>query len=949
MVASITPLGRKDTVASVVAVATYFTSLGTADYYTGTQSGEPAGQWYGEGAKSLGLHGKVHHQALVELLCGSRPDGSGRLLRQPPRRDESAMHQTPADQPHEPHRDQPDNASEPPRKHSANGSEQRRRPAHNASEPHPQEREPISEPDKKPRRRRDWAPGFDLTLSVMKSVSVLWAVAPPQVRQAIDRAIDSAARETLGWLERSVLLARRGTGGFREEHAKLVVAMFHHSVPRNFLEPQRHVHCVFPNVCQRPDGSWATLNSRMLMRWTRTLGPIFRCLLAEALKRQLGLELVRAQYAPDRPATWFEIKGVRQSLMARWSSRTGQIDELLQGDSRRDTDSSPEARRHAALATRDPKTALPPQEQLFRQWQQEAAEHRFGEQQARQLLGKARPVDVEQAYRQAWQQTLREMTRERAHFTTRELIQHVCEALQEHGISGTVLADRVRSDLAKSAQIIALGKYRAEEQFTTRQMWQLEEKFLADVHTLTQRPGIRLPTRSADKIIAAHRSLTKEQAAAARLLLTADGAIRALAGVAGAGKSRTLRTVREGLEAAGYRVIGGAVAGAAKEELAAKAGIPGRTVASYLYHWDGTPPVNARQPANANPQPLASRKPAAPTPDLPQLNAKTVLVIDEAGQLDTQAAARLILHVKQAGATLILAGDEQQLPPIRAGAPFRRITQEAPAARLQENIRQKRATHDRDAAHDIRSGKADKALASYAQRGRLTVAKDRQDTVRQLVAAWAQDGGLQRPQDAVIFTQTRREAGVINRLCQAHRQIAGTVSPKGLQVGDQRICQGDRVLFHAPLRRYGVENGYRATVLEVHPLRRTITVHLDQEPSPQARAKGHRQTITVPVKDLARQGLSLAYAATTHKLQGQSVPRSYVLLGAMTDKEMAYVQATRGQECTRLFVDQLHAGEELQDLARAMSKSRAKNLAHDLPRAKRQTLALELRLQQDPT
>jgi ATP-dependent exoDNAse (exonuclease V) alpha subunit len=301
--------------------------------------------------------------------------------------------------------------------------------------------------------------------------------------------------------------------------------------------------------------------------------------------------------------------------------------------------------------------------------------------------------------------------------------------------------------------------------------------------------------------------------------------------------------------------------------------------------------------------------------------------------LDSWSVQRLIHHVKKARATLILAGDDKQLSPIAAGGPFRRIADSVTSVDLKENFRQRAAPEDRQAAADIRDGNAQKALNSYAERGRLTVGEDRNDTISQMVSTWAKEGGVRSPEDAIIFTQTRRDAVSVNRMCQLERQLAGEVSDRGFTAGDNRICEGDRVLFQKPLRLYGIENGYRGTVVRVEPFARTVTVRLDREPSPQARARGQRQTVTIRVKDLGEDGASLGYAATTHKMQGQSVDKAYVLLGgSMTNQEMAYVQTTRGKQSTRLFVDELHAGEEVKDLANAMSKSRSKDLAHDVVR-----------------
>jgi len=58
--------------------------------------------------------------------------------------------------------------------------------------------------------------------------------------------------------------------------------------------------------------------------------------------------------------------------------------------------------------------------------------------------------------------------------------------------------------------------------------------------------------------------------------------------------------------------------------------------------------------------------------------------------------------------------------------------------------------------------------------------------------------------------------------------------------------------------------------------------------------------------------------------------------GQMTDRQMSYTQATRGEQKTFVFVDELHAGEDLKDLARSMSKSRPKYMAHDVAEKRKQ-------------
>ena len=55
--------------------------------------------------------------------------------------------------------------------------------------------------------------GFDLTFSVPKSVSVLWALSPRSTQDRILRTHHDAVEETLAWLEENVIHTRAGRNG----------------------------------------------------------------------------------------------------------------------------------------------------------------------------------------------------------------------------------------------------------------------------------------------------------------------------------------------------------------------------------------------------------------------------------------------------------------------------------------------------------------------------------------------------------------------------------------------------------------------------------------------------------------------------------------------------------------------------------------------------------------
>jgi ATP-dependent exoDNAse (exonuclease V) alpha subunit len=288
-------------------------------------------------------------------------------------------------------------------------------------------------------------------------------------------------------------------------------------------------------------------------------------------------------------------------------------------------------------------------------------------------------------------------------------------------------------------------------------------------------------------------------------------------------------------------------------------------------------------------------------------------------------------QVRRAEATLILAGDWKQLPPILAGAPMERIANEVGATALQENRRQADPA-DRRAVELLRKGDVALAIQQYAERDRVTVGTGLRDTLQKLAASWSENGGCRRPAEHMIFTQTRAEAREVNRLCQKRLlQSLRAVPLLSVRHGQDKYHLGDRILFHQASRWQGIENGYPGTVIAVDPILRRLTVKLDQEPSAAAKAKGASRFVRVPLRQLSPEAISLGYAATTHKMQGQTVRHAYLLMsGDMVSREMAYVQATRAKQTTRIFVDQLDAGPELTDLIKAVERTKAKNMAHDL-------------------
>jgi conjugative relaxase-like TrwC/TraI family protein len=765
-------------------------------------------------------------------------------------------------------------------------------------------------------------PGYDLCFSAPKSVSVLWAVGPRYIREAVEESFDSSVKQTLDWLSSNIPLCRRGRAGRTEQLAELVVGMFDHSTSRvterDDWQPQLHRHCVIANVALGADGRWSAVNSRKLHEWARTLGPMFRAILAEQLVDRLGVDLMRPNDGSDRRASWFEVAGALSELCERWSSRRHEIEELLAADEGLGAAADAAARERANLATRKTKSSMPARSELLARWGRVAKEFGVTPQSLESLTNRRQtPIDADQAFSDCWKEAIASIEATQATFTERDAIRAVCEAGQTLGVSGIRLAEQTREKLGADQEIRCLGALSHEKQYVTGEMWRREERLLDNFNTLRTGSGAQVSVGVVAAAMKATR-LSDEQREAAGDILKSTSGLRLLTGVAGAGKSTTLKTIREAFELAGYAVHGAALAGTAAEELTKKAGIPSRTIASHLHRLEGGADS---QDESGQKSPRSDSREPVPTPPS-EIQPSDVLIVDEAGMVDAGTMLRLTEAAKRLGLTLILVGDPRQLQPISPGAPFNHLLGKDKAAKLVTNLRQQDPA-DRRAAEDFRAGDAASALRNYAERGRLTVAQDRSEALKSLVAAWTAAGGPSRPQDHVIFTGTRAEARAANRLTQRERERAGEIDfSTSIAHEGERICLRDRVMFHKNIFADGVRNGYRGEVIAIDRFLSRVTVRLDGEAGKQ---------VTVRLADYVAHGLTLAYSQTTHKGQGQTVEHAYLLAGGkMADRELAYVQATRGRCSTQVFVDRAHAGDDLEELASALSRSRTKELAHDV-------------------
>ena len=726
-------------------------------------------------------------------------------------------------------------------------------------------------------------PGWDLTFSAPKSVSVLWSQADQATREAIQDAQLAAVNVALDYLESSCEVARRGKGGQQHELGKLIYATFEHGTSRA-QDPQLHTHALLLNITQRQDGTFGTLDAQDIFKSKMLAGAIYRAEFAYQLEQNVGIEV-------KRDGIYFQVSGVPKTLCDELSKRRAEIEAVLEEKGW----DSPEAAAFAALSTRSVKGHVP-REELLDKWHEFGRGHGWSQAQAYDVIGKPVPErDPKVQLAQALGEVQGKVTEQSSTFSEREFLRRMVEAAPGRGIRANDAISHAQKQLHDSPDFIYLGEQRSslggqrgESRFTTREMLEIEKGIFDAVEKSRTAPSCGVRESMLTGIIASRKSFSEEQANALRHIAEENrGSVRVVSGMAGTGKTTLLHAARLSWELEGFKVYGACISGKAAEGLQQGSGIGSETIHRTLWNLQ--------------------------TGQL-RLNNKSVLVVDEAGMVGTRQMEKLVKATHNSGATLILVGDEKQIQSIEAGGIFTEIGKRVGAAALTD-IRRQRDDWARVAVKDFAYGRADKGLEAYAQQGLLHIKDDLKATRTALIEQW-KVGGIRAPEDQLIFTGTRNDGVILNRMAQAERKRAGVLSEESLYIEGDHFHVSDRVLFTAKSKTLGVLNGTMGEVVELEEDKKLMAVRLDN---------GSRVRFCSDDYDKVK----LGYAVTSHKGQGVTVERAYILAGGtMQDREISYVQTSRSRGETQIFSDKENAGENAVQLVWQMSHSRAKETAH---------------------
>ena len=704
----------------------------------------------------------------------------------------------------------------------------------------------------------DRSPGVDLTFSVDKSVSSLWAIAEPEMRQKIEAMAVAAARAAL---EDTVLkycaYTRVGRNGVtRPAEADLMGATFVHGTSRE-NDPQLHVHCTIFNLARtRQDGRWRAHHQYPVYSWKKAAGALFRAYMACDLQENLGVRMDR--YGPN--AEFTRIEGMPEDLQSFWSKRRKAI---VAKAGELGIPSLGNASRMAGVnkITRAGKSHDNDPEVRHRRWREEAQGYVEREELIRSVTG--HEVKIGQGAIRDLTDRLDDLpahlAREEAVFRRPDMVEAAANAAA--GCMGRDAVGTAIERLRRNPEIERLEpkKPTAEsragmahtEVYSTRHNLGLEQAVKDMAEAMAQDSGHGLPEEAVkekvESLLERGYPLSQEQSLAIRHATAMGGRVAVIEGAAGSGKTTTLRPITDLHREHGYEIVPTAVAWRTAVAL-------GDDCDARAYCVDKLLKLAAKGQL--------------------EIGNRTLIVVDEAGMLSTRQAHHILQLSERHGAKVVFAGDTRQQQPVEAGPGLRLIRDVAASVRVDRIRRQKADLEDvlvhvhketpeqarfraglataqeRDSiladfealetkpvftpwqvavSEALRDGEAGKAIEAWHLRNRLHLCHDEEKTLKKLVDDWARHVKSEPGSSAVVLARTRAETRALSWLMR-QRVLAQTPDAKravievsrevdGRKTEPLEIAVGDRLRIGATQWEKQLFNGTVVTVerIEMHP------------------------------------------------------------------------------------------------------------------------------------
>jgi conjugative relaxase-like TrwC/TraI family protein len=776
---------------------------------------------------------------------------------------------------------------------------------------------------------------FDFTCSAPKSVSIMAVTLnDSRIIEAHQHAAKLAAKE----LEVFAGTRIRKNGADDDRNTGTVVgACFVHNSSRA-LDPQLHTHFVLFNCTwDKTEARWKALQTSEMFAASHYVTEVYR----NDLRRRLH----DMGYSTRKTANGFEIEGVTPKIITRFSKRAQERDAMvakLEQELGRKLSKNEVS--HAVHKTRSRKLkGVSSEEVRKRQLDQIGLLEKMSLQHVRRdANGSPKRFDDYANMQVALSHATAHVFERNSVAPERELL----HAALVKGCGQVDLAD-LKTELRRDSDFVRVGS-----DYSTRQILQTE---LALIQTMDSGKDA---VPALNKNYRAPSTLGVDQQRAVELILHSPDQFTGLRGLAGTGKTKTLRALDSGLARAGYEGIYCAPTAAAADVLR-KDGFQSATTLQKLL-------------MDSEPQ---------------WVNHRTVIVLDEAGAVGLEDMKKVFDLARDRGARLVLSGDTGQHSAVPRGDALRILEQHSRYSfgQLSTIRRQLRADY-LEVVELAANQKPEAALQRLEQMGAVTEAPSLgHNASLYQSAADAYLQSVNKGKSALLVSPTWGEIEAVTeqvrntlkaqaRLSVNEHSVTALDSLSWTEAQKRNVHQyeaGQKILFlrdgHGFAKNQTVDvveagtNALRVkkedgTTVELNPARlaansvdvclaRELKVSRGDKLLLQANDRQHRlingQIVEVDKIENGQihltDGRTLppeyrrfchGYAVTSHASQGKTVDDVFLVASsksfAAVNREQFYVSISRGREHCRVFTDD----KEL--LQRRVGDSRSRAAALDL-------------------
>jgi conjugative relaxase-like TrwC/TraI family protein len=779
---------------------------------------------------------------------------------------------------------------------------------------------------------------YDFTLSAPKSVSIMSVLGgDKRLMDAHEKAVAEALRELEAHAATRV---RQGGANNDRMTGNIVLAVYHHDTSRE-LDPQIHTHAVAANLTyDGTEGRWKALQASGIYECRSYLTEVYRNALAREV-RLLGYEIDNRVNQRGRDCG-FEIRGISDELLAKYSQRSRQRDEAIKQfvarNGREPTDNE------VAILVRNSRA-----DKLIEISTEEVRARQF----ARLTPAETRSLaDMRSAGHRSG------ITLDSAESSLKYAEDHVFERVsvaRDHEVLAEALRHgrgHTRHEELKSLLTLkeASGAIlRNGNEIATAASLKREREMIECINR-----GIGACERlgGSSQFVISDR-LTLEQKQAVEFVLNSRDRAVNISGAAGTGKTATLQELWRGLVESGREALALAPTMSAVEELQ-KVGFTGALTVERL---------------------LQDRRTQA------TLGGK-VLILDEAGMVSGRQMWELLRIAEQRSARVVFSGDTKQIQSVEACDALRVLEKESRLKSTTLTQVQRQTVEDyREAIKELRRNPA-RGFEKLDAMGRVHEVSWLEHT-QAVAQAFTNDELKGRSTLVVCATHEeinhvtwairsmRKQAGRLGESCKVARDVP--LNWTTAQKSDMRNFRPGQILsFHRAVK--GIAKNETIEVAQVEDKRlivrnergelRAMTARQAKsfevyERRPLEIAAGDKLLITanrhdpdlratngeiVTVARVEQKGLicladgrvlppnfkqfAHGYAVTAHRSQGKSVDK-VIVSGDGMQKELFYVAASRGRESVMVITS------DKERLRETVARSTARQSASELARSTR--------------